>query len=105
MRRNPEQPITDKAVWHACTEAARRAGLRKRVSPHTLRHSWATHLLEGGTDLRTIQLLLGHGDLETTARYLHLSQKHLQQVVNPIDDLPLAGVDQTSRSYHGPYQR
>jgi len=105
MRRNPEQPITDKAVWHAYTEAARRAGLRKRVSPHTLRHSWATHLLEGGTDLRTIQLLLGHGDLETTARYLHLSQKHLQQVVNPIDDLPLAGVDQTSRSYHRPYQR
>jgi site-specific recombinase XerD len=102
--RDIEQPITDKSVWVACTEAARLAGIRKRVTPHTLRHSWATHLLEAGTDLRTIQLLLGHEDLETTAKYLHLSQRHLQQVANPLEDLAIAGVDQSRRSFHHPHQ-
>jgi integrase/recombinase XerD len=98
--RGIDQPISDKSVWYACTEAARHAGLRKRVTPHTLRHSWATHLLEGGTDLRTIQMLLGHGDLETTAKYLHLSQKHLHAVVNPLDQLQISSVQETSREYH-----
>jgi integrase/recombinase XerD len=102
MHRDKEQPITDKAVWWACNQAARRAGIRKKVSPHLVRHSWATHLPEAGTDLRSIQLLLGHEDLETTARYLHLSQKHLQQVSNPIEELKLASVDQSSRAYHRP---
>src|SRR5947209_340852 len=78
-RRGSEQPISDKSVWLACQEAARQAGLSKRITPHTQRHSWATHLLEAGTDLRTIQVLLGHGDLETAAKYLHLSQRHLQR--------------------------
>ena len=89
-RRRLDQPISDKTVWIACSEAARRAGISKRVTPHTLRHSWATHLLEAGTDLRTIQVLLGHGDLETTAQYLHLSQRHLQTVTNPLDNLSLS---------------
>ena len=102
MHRDREQPITDKIVYRACTEAAKRAGIRKRVTPHLIRHSWATHLLEAGTDLRTIQLLLGHEDLEVTARYLHLSQHHLQQVANPIEELKLASVDQCSRAYHRP---
>jgi site-specific recombinase XerD len=101
-RRDSEQPITDKTVWRTCTEAAKRAGIRKRVAPHLVRHSWATHLLEAGTDLRTIQLLLGHEDLETTARYLHLSRKHLQQVANPIEELKLASLDQSRRVYHQP---
>ncbi|MFZ0541458.1 MAG: tyrosine-type recombinase/integrase, partial [Candidatus Sulfotelmatobacter sp.] len=79
--------------------AAQRAGIRKRVTPHTLRHSWATHLLEAGTDLRTIQVLLGHGDLETTAQYLHLSQRHLQVVSNPLDGLALSSTENISRSF------
>jgi site-specific recombinase XerD len=102
LHRDSEQPITDKMVWRACTQAAKRAGLRKRVTPHLVRHSWATHLLEAGTNLRTIQLLLGHEDLEVTARYLHLSAQHLQQVVNPIEELKLSSVDQSRRFYHRP---
>jgi integrase/recombinase XerD len=98
-RRGPEQPISDKSVWLACQEAARHAGLSKRITPHTLRHSWATHLLEGGTDLRTIQVLLGHGDLETTAQYLHLSQRHLQAVTNPLDSLSLSSAQTISRTF------
>jgi len=96
--RTLDQPISDKTVWIACSEAARQAGIKKRITPHTLRHSWATHLLEAGTDLRTIQVLLGHGDLETTAQYLHLSQRHLQTVVNPLDGLSLASTQNISRS-------
>ena len=84
-----DQPISDKTVWIACSEAARRAGIRKRVTPHTLRHSWATHLLEAGTDLRTIQLLLGDADLKTTSRYLHMSDVHLRATASPLDSLPL----------------
>jgi integrase/recombinase XerD len=99
LGRRLDQPISDKTVWIACSEAARRAGIRKRVTPHTLRHSWATHLLEAGTDLRTIQVLLGHGDLETTAQYLHLSQRHLQTVVNPLDGLSLTSTQNIGRSF------
>ncbi len=94
-----EEPISDKTVWIACSEAARRAGINKRVTPHTLRHSWATHLLEAGTDLRTIQVLLGHGDLETTAQYLHLSQRPLQTVTNPLDGLALSNIQNVRRSF------
>jgi integrase/recombinase XerD len=66
------------------------------------RHAWATHLLEAGTDLRTIQLLLGHEDLEVTARYLHLSAQRLQKVANPIEELKLSSLDQTRPLYHRP---
>jgi integrase/recombinase XerD len=97
-RRGKDLPISDKTVYYACVTAARRAAITKRVTPHLLRHSFATHLLEGGTDLRTIQMLLGHGDLETTAKYLHLSQRHLQAVVNPLDSLTLCSVEETSRN-------
>src|ERR1700731_1439016 len=69
-----EEPISDKTVWIACSEAARRAGINKRVTPHTLRHSWATHWLEAGTDLRTLHFFLGPRALETTAWFLHLSR-------------------------------
>jgi integrase/recombinase XerD len=91
-RRGPDVPLSDKTVWQVCTEAARKAGITKHVTPHTLRHSWATHLLEAGTDLRTIQMLLGHGDLETTARYIHLSREHLHAAANPLAKLQLSDV-------------
>jgi integrase/recombinase XerD len=100
MRRvQSEEPISDKTVWIACSEAAHQAGIHKRVTPHTLRHSWATHLLEAGTDLRTIQVLLGHDDLETTAQYLHLSQRHLHMVTNPLDTLTLSSGENISRRF------
>ena len=67
--------------------AKRRAGIQKRVAPHTLRHTYATHLLEAGADLRTIQLLLGHADLSHTTVYLHLSRRHLQAAPNPLERL------------------
>ena len=91
-RKQPEHPIDSKTVWYAVREAARRAGIKKKVSPHLLRHSWATHLLERGTDLKTIQVLLGHVDLEATTIYLHLSQRHMQGVNNPIETLPISGL-------------
>ncbi|HEV3419131.1 MAG TPA: site-specific integrase, partial [Candidatus Acidoferrum sp.] len=80
-----DQPIDTKTVWHACKQAAKRAGIKKDVHPHTLRHSFATHLLEAGADLRTIQILLGHRDLEETTIYLHLSERHLNATSSPLD--------------------
>lgn len=68
-----QRPLTRGTVQKVCARAARKAGLSKKVSPHTLRHSFATHLLEGGTDLRTIQALLGHRHLSTTMIYLHVA--------------------------------
>jgi integrase/recombinase XerD len=84
-----DTPITTKVVWNACKEAAQRAGLQKDVHPHTLRHCFATHLLEAGADLRTIQILLGHRDLKETTIYLHLSQRHLHATASPLDSLKL----------------
>jgi site-specific recombinase XerD len=84
-----ERPITTKVVWQACREAAERAGLGTDVHPHTLRHCFATHLLEAGADLRTIQILLGHRDLEETTIYLHLSNLHLNATASPLDRLSL----------------
>jgi site-specific recombinase XerD len=85
------RPITPKAVWYACRHAAQRAGLAaEKIHPHTLRHCFATHLLEAGADLRTIQLLLGHHDLEETTLYLHLSKRHLSAAASPLDALALS---------------
>jgi site-specific recombinase XerD len=87
--RGAEQPISDKTVWYICKEAAVRAGIQKKIGPHTLRHSFATHHMEAGTDLRTIQLLLGHANLEHTTVYLHLSHRHLHAATSPVEQLAL----------------
>jgi len=93
-----DKPITPKVVWDACRAAASRAQLEKRVSPHLLRHSYASHLVEAGADLRTVQLLLGHVKLEHTVIYLHLSQRHLQAVANPLDAISVSGADTVRRT-------
>ena len=82
-----DKPLTARVIWDAVRFAARAAGIDKHVSPHTLRHSYATHLLEAGADLRTIQVLLGHADLSHTTVYLHLSRRHLQAAPNPLEQL------------------
>jgi integrase/recombinase XerD len=84
-----EYPISTKVVWYACREAAKRAGIRKKLHPHTLRHYFATHLLEAGADPRTIQMLLGHTDLKETTIYLHFSQRHLSATASPLDSLTM----------------
>ena len=75
---SPDKPIGASAIQHVCSQAAKKAGIKKRVHPHLLRHCFATHLLEAGTDLRTIQFFLGHCGLNTTARYLHIARSALQ---------------------------
>lgn len=76
------------AVQRAFRESCRRAGVEKRVTPHSLRHAFATHLIEGGTNLRVVQTLLGHRSLSTTAVYAHLARTWLDTVVSPLDTLP-----------------
>jgi site-specific recombinase XerD len=84
----PDKPLSRMAVFRVVRRAARRAGLRKRVNPHMLRHCFATHLLEAGTDIRVIQVLLGHRSLRTTARYVMVSRAHVGTVTSPLDALP-----------------
>jgi len=86
---NPGQPISGNDVFLVFHNAVRRAGISKQVCPHSLRHSFATHLLESGTDLRTIQILLGHRSLKTTSRYLHVSQQQVRATASPLDSLNL----------------
>lgn len=85
----PDRPITDKSVRDACYRARHAAHLDKHVAVHTLRHSFATHLLEAGTDLRTIQILLGHRSFNTTARYVHVATASLPSIQSPFDRLDL----------------
>src|SRR5260370_35956575 len=84
-----DKQISTKVVWHACRNAAKRAGIQKQVHPHTLRHCFATHLLEQGAELRNIQMLLGHSDLEQTTIYLHFSERRLNATGSPLDSLKL----------------
>jgi len=89
LARRPDEPITDKTVWHACETATRRAGITKAVHPHTLRHSFATHLYDLGADLPLIQDLLGHADPRDTMIYVHLSTRKRQGAPNPLEMLDL----------------
>lgn len=85
--RTPQQPIDDRAIQRMVRTLSERAGLRERVTAHTLRHSFATHLLEHGTELPYIQTLLGHRNIKTTMLYLRVSPPALRKVVSPLDRL------------------
>jgi site-specific recombinase XerD len=91
----PGQPLNVASLQRACQEARQTAGLTKPVTVHTLRHSFATHLLESGTNVRAIQLLLGHRSLATTARYTQVSPQVLGALPSPFDHLPSASTDDT----------
>jgi integrase/recombinase XerD len=83
----PGEPITTSAVEVACREARARSGITRPITPHSLRHAFAVHLLESGTDLRTIQLLLGHSNLGTTSKYLRIATSKVCATASPLDAL------------------
>jgi site-specific recombinase XerD len=87
--RDPAQPMTTRQLNRACHAAAEAAGIEKNVSPHTLRHSFATHLLEQNVDVRVIQVLLGHAKLDSTALYTRVATKTIQQVMSPLEHIAL----------------
>lgn len=87
--RGPDKPIDVQVLHSACRSATKAAGLTKKVSVHTLRHSFATHLLESGTDIRIIQVLLGHANLSTTARYTHVATSTIARTPSPLDRLDI----------------
>lgn len=93
--RTPDQPISPRTVQMVCKRALAASGLSKRVHMHALRHSFASHLLEAGTDLRTIQVLLGHHSFSTTARYVHVATAALGSTRSPFDDLALSPNDES----------
>ena len=82
-----EKPLTTRNIQKIIKLTSKRAGIQKKVTPHTLRHSFATHLLENGTDIRIIQTMLGHSSLSTTQVYTHISSEQLKKVQNPLDML------------------
>lgn len=94
-KQRPDHPMDSKSIRHLCANAGRRAGIQRHVHPHVFRHSFATHLLDQGADLRTIQVLLGHADIRTTARYLRVSIRRIQAVASPFDALTIQPIEQS----------
>jgi site-specific recombinase XerD len=90
--RRPDKPFNDDKAREVFNQAKVKAGIRKAGSIHLLRHCFATHLLEAGVDLRTIQILLGHSSIDSTVWYLHLTRKKLDATQNPLDLLDLSGL-------------
>lgn len=82
-----EKPLTTRNIQKIIQNTARKAGLQQKITPHTLRHSFATHLLESGTDIRVIQAILGHENLATTQIYAHVSSEMIKKIKNPFDNL------------------
>lgn len=80
-------PLTTRNIQKIVQKSAKKSGIDKMVHPHTLRHSFATHLLENGVDIRKIQILLGHASLNTTMLYTHISSSELMKIPNPLDNL------------------
>ncbi len=89
------EPLDNGTIRTLCRNAGRRAGIKPLVHPHLFRHACATHMLDAGADLRTIQVLLGHADIRTTARYLHVSLKRLHAASNPFDALQLRSIERS----------
>jgi integrase/recombinase XerD len=91
--RDPARSLNATAIQRLCQRVVTRLGLTKRVTPHTLRHSFATHMLEAGVDLRTVQAILGHTDLTTTANYLHIGTQRFRQLPGLLDRLMLPAAE------------
>jgi integrase/recombinase XerD len=94
-KQRTDEPLNDGSLRHLCRDAGKRAGIGRPVYPHLFRHACATHMLDAGSDLRTIQVLLGHADIRTTARYLNVSLQRLQTVRSPFDALQLKPIDRS----------
>ena len=95
-KQRPAEPLDDGTIRTLCRNAGKRAGIGRPVYPHLFRHACATHMLDAGADLRTIQVLLGHADIRTTARYLHVSIQRLQAVRSPFDALQLQPIEHSA---------
>ena len=94
-KRRPDHPMEGKSIRYVCANAGLRAGIQPHLHPHVFRHCFATHLLDQGADLRTIQVLLGHADIRTTARYLRVSTRRIQAVASPFDALAIQPIDRS----------
>jgi integrase/recombinase XerD len=86
--RYPDKPISKRRVQSFISEYTLKAGIKKKITPHIIRHAFATHLLEAGVDIRRIQLLMGHKSLRTTTIYLHVSESYINDTKSPLDSIP-----------------